>query len=1563
MNSTVKRVLSVLLTVCMLLSVVPTAFATPAALTDVKSSAELESALASGKELIRITADFEIDRTFYVSGNTTIYSDIDRTLTRSPEFGGDVFVVGEKAGAASEALAGKPAHLTLGRKDASGMLVIDGNKQNMTVDVTGTVIFICNSSDVDIYDGITVKNSHKSKNQKTYGTAYALSYPERIGGAAVIVATGTLNIYGGVITGNSVNDEDTSENAPADARDSSQGGAIYNYGNLNVYGGVIENNVGARGGAIYNYRTARFDGGIIRNNCSYSHGGAVYQAGSQYANVIFGYVGDDVGDRMVFENNTAGTGGGAIYAYTQSSILGYGNVTFRGNNAKTAAGGAICCYGSLTLKNAVFEHNTSATRGGALYVSNADETLTARLNTVEGCVFDGNSSVSGGGAALFSGDSAMSEGATVFFTGCTFTDNKADTENGDNYGGAIYVHRKSNAIIKDTAFNKNFAKTEGGAIYISGESNTTLDGSAMSENTSEAGGAISVRSSVLSITATAFDKNSADKNGGGIYVSYVGDSAVNTVLTLENALFDGNSAVKYGGAIYATEHKTEKDARVLTSLGSEFIENRAQKGGAIYVTAGTDAYFENGKFDKNSAVSDSADNEDINGGAIYATESTLKVDGTAFSENTSAYNGGGIGAYSGSSVITNNVTASGNVAGNAGGFLYNSGSDVKIYNGTLSKNSATEKTGGALSLHSKGTTAVYNSLFDSNSAKTHGGAVYVYPGDTLTVLQDNEFKNNSAKSYGGAVYISNASKLDLYNTLATGNSAKNGGVLYVTTTDTEVKLIGMTVSGNSAQDGGPIIWGNTTKAKLSINKESFSDDDTDGALDDSYWSSAIANKLTVTENTDTLTAYPPFEAEPKPEIVTPPAKTPVPVSDVFTLAKSSSNGEIDATYAAFKKLDNSSNFMSRGEATFDNINGSTVTVDSLAYHANKPDNNPNVAQGILIYQAMLYKQAHPEKDVSIDVSSFHFSIEAAVCINRDSRYFGYMRALADKDYDEYGFVRIAYLLVTAAKMGIDVTVIGQLEGYPRSAASPLYTQYFLSHLDDPCDSAYTEGVVGDYLDYNHCEWTSYGDNSATDMMHVKMCAVSNYIDMHGKEHGGTVWTASVNIDGISPNGVNGNNLMQAGVVISDHEAIYRVSSNYIDLMAEYNGQEDIYHFRETVIQRNTEQTDLILAGKGGDIPKDEQIIYLGTESDDVFELYFAPFGGERVVWDDVYNPYCKYINDLAASEGPIVFVWNNVKYDDFAFGQQIANAVANAFRNNKSLENKLYVVAGKFNYSIFDDLEVGKDIGYKSLGRFHFGGIHSKDIQMSYVKDGQRYYVSFLNSLNMHGGSMSYQTNQVIVIKEKDCSGDSVFFDVANQTTKGIVPMSLDSSKVFSDVENKWYKAAVDYNYTNGFISGMSNTEFGINTPVTRGMFITVLARMAGVDTSKSANSWALSRFNDVHVGRYYSAAVKWASESGIVAGVTETEFMPDSPISRQQLCVMITNYAKYMGMPLRVVETQTAFADSADIQNYAKAAVTACQSADIVNGYSEGGKLIFKPSATATRAEAAQILYKFHTS
>ena len=148
---------------------------------------------------------------------------------------------------------------------------------------------------------------------------------------------------------------------------------------------------------------------------------------------------------------------------------------------------------------------------------------------------------------------------------------------------------------------------------------------------------------------------------------------------------------------------------------------------------------------------------------------------------------------------------------------------------------------------------------------------------------------------------------------------------------------------------------------------------------------------------------------------------------MFNLGKSSSDADINEDYAKLKKLDNSSNFMSRNTTTFNNINGKDVNVDTFVYIAGHKGNNVSVGEGLLIYQALLYKKAHPKEEVSIDISSFRFSIEAAVNINRNSRYFGYMRNLVGMEYDKYGFVRISYLLVTAAKMGINVTVIGQMD--------------------------------------------------------------------------------------------------------------------------------------------------------------------------------------------------------------------------------------------------------------------------------------------------------------------------------------------------------------------------------------------------------------------------------------------------------------------------------------------------------------------------------------------------------
>ena len=70
------------------------------------------------------------------------------------------------------------------------------------------------------------------------------------------------------------------------------------------------------------------------------------------------------------------------------------------------------------------------------------------------------------------------------------------------------------------------------------------------------------------------------------------------------------------------------------------------------------------------------------------------------------------------------------------------------------------------------------------------------------------------------------------------------------------------------------------------------------------------------------------------------------------------------------------------------------------------------------------------------------------------------------------------------------------------------------------------------------------------MMHTKVCAVSAYTDMNGTDHGYAVWSSSANLDGVTTKGYNGNNKVQTGTIVSDHEALYQTAHNYLQLLAQ-----------------------------------------------------------------------------------------------------------------------------------------------------------------------------------------------------------------------------------------------------------------------------------------------------------------------------------------------------------------------------------------------------------------------------
>ncbi len=469
------------------------------------------------------------------------------------------------------------------------------------------------------------------------------------------------------------------------------------------------------------------------------------------------------------------------------------------------------------------------------------------------------------------------------------------------------------------------------------------------------------------------------------------------------------------------------------------------------------------------------------------------------------------------------------------------------------------------------------------------------------------------------------------------------------------------------------------------------------------------------------------------------------------------------------------NFLSRSRVEYENVNDKTVSVDIFYREVDEAMNNPNVAQAIMIKQATDYKIKHPEKRVDVTLTSFHMSVVASVCIDRESEEFGKMKSLYDVEYDSKGYYRIVYLLVEAAKHGVNVIAIGHIDGgavMQEGGMTPdhNFTQYFEGHLNDSCYNG--ENVVGDFMTAKTAYWTSYGDKDAYDMMHLKTCTVSNYIDWNGVEHGSAVWTGSINLDGVDMNGSNGNNAIQTGIVISEHEELRRVTYNYTKLIVENCNQEHVNYFRNLVKNKNAKQIALIEQGRENEIDREEQIVYLGGEKDQIFELYFTPLGGNVENWDKQNNPYCKYLSKLLPSvsgEDYIEFFWNNVKFvSNYPLAQTFEDVLQYSFLQNSRLENKMFLRLYGINTGKFEVFKQGENIGFFSLNEYMGISHHVKDFQLSYKENGERQYVSVINSLNFHSGAMFGQSNSIFVIKETLKTGNDFYCNFGNLLVPGV---------------------------------------------------------------------------------------------------------------------------------------------------------------------------------------------------
>ena len=174
----------------------------------------------------------------------------------------------------------------------------------------------------------------------------------------------------------------------------------------------------------------------------------------------------------------------------------------------------------------------------------------------------------------------------------------------------------------------------------------------------------------------------------------------------------------------------------------------------------------------------------------------------------------------------------------------------------------------------------------------------------------------------------------------------------------------------------------------------------------------------------------------------------------------------------------------------------------------------------------------------------------------------------------------------------------------------------------------------------------------------------------------------------------------------------------------------------------------------------------------------------------------------------------------------------------------------------------------------------------------------------------------------------------------------------FTDIDGvEWASEAILALADKGIINGKSEKLFKPNDAVTREEIAKILVCALGFDnTTASGNVFA-----DVSESDWFCRYVNTAYEKGILQGVGNGNFGSGAAVTRQDLMVMLANAFKLKGIQIKSGELT--FADGAVIADYAKDAVSALCAMGIVNGVSDTQ---FDPLGTATRAQAAKVVYGF---
>jgi len=261
------------------------------------------------------------------------------------------------------------------------------------------------------------------------------------------------------------------------------------------------------------------------------------------------------------------------------------------------------------------------------------------------------------------------------------------------------------------------------------------------------------------------------------------------------------------------------------------------------------------------------------------------------------------------------------------------------------------------------------------------------------------------------------------------------------------------------------------------------------------------------------------------------------------------------------------------------------------------------------------------------------------------------------------------------------------------------------------------------------------------------------------------------------------------------------------------------------------------------------------------------------------------------------------------------------------------------------------------------------DLSLAYLANGKNVSITDLNGhtigIRLPYTPSSTEQNSRLFVVYVDSNGKAewlvnssynenlgaVLFEASHFSIYGIGYQKTASS--YQDISDHWAKDSIIFATSRDLLSGTGKKQFSPEAGITRGALATALGKMAGIDPA----DYKTGKFIDVPPKASYAPYVNWAASTGIISTTNKITFAPNAGVTREQLAVILTNYAKTMGYDLPTAHKAVIFADQGQISSPAKTAVSATQQAGILPG-KDGNR--FDPQTTATRAETATALRRF---